>query len=236
MSIGIAGLIERAVDAVLDVHVRVARLDVDVGGARFDRVEDDGVDELDDRRHLGIVREAVQIEHLFALISLLDERGAKSLGCFLQDALRSVSFAQNRVDRAPHGDFDLQRLTQLSAKFIEQREIRRICHRDHQMAVLAAQRHELIAQHQVDRQRLHQRIVDGIPLEIDEAAPVTPRELLRRFAFRQLIDLFACYGHFLPRKFQRLCRISGIDVNLEAQLSIRLSVYPTFVTICRSGK
>jgi hypothetical protein len=48
-------LVEHAVDAVLDHHLVVAGLDVDVRGAALDGVEDDRVDELDDRR--GVLRD-----------------------------------------------------------------------------------------------------------------------------------------------------------------------------------
>src|SRR3954453_8127698 len=44
--------VEHAVDAVLDDDFVVSRLDVNVRGAALDGVEDDGVDQLDDRRRL----------------------------------------------------------------------------------------------------------------------------------------------------------------------------------------
>ena len=43
-------LVQHAVDAVLDHHLAVAGLDVDVRGAALQRVEDRRVDQLDDRR------------------------------------------------------------------------------------------------------------------------------------------------------------------------------------------
>src|ERR1043166_6923075 len=54
-------LVERAVNAVLDVDGGVARLDVDVGGSRLHRVVDDGVHELDDGRHLAVGRQPVEV-------------------------------------------------------------------------------------------------------------------------------------------------------------------------------
>src|SRR5262245_36775973 len=90
---GVARLVERAVNAVAHDHVGVARLEVDVGGAFFQRREDDGVYQLDDRRHL-VARETVQVENLFAMVGLLDQRGPEAFGRLLEDALRGVALAQ----------------------------------------------------------------------------------------------------------------------------------------------
>ena len=54
-------LVEHAVDAVADAEVLLVGLDVDVGGALLDGVEQDEVDELDDRRVVGGLREVVDV-------------------------------------------------------------------------------------------------------------------------------------------------------------------------------
>ncbi len=48
------GVVQHAVDAVLDGHFLIARFDVDIARAPFERVEDGGVDQLDDRRDVAI--------------------------------------------------------------------------------------------------------------------------------------------------------------------------------------
>ena len=48
------GVVQHAVDAVLDGHFLVARFDVNIAGAPLERVEDGGVHQLDDRRDVGI--------------------------------------------------------------------------------------------------------------------------------------------------------------------------------------
>ena len=58
------GRLEHAVDAVLDDDLGVAGLDVDVGGAAVQGVEDGGVDELDDGRGVGL--DLVDGQDLFA--------------------------------------------------------------------------------------------------------------------------------------------------------------------------
>jgi hypothetical protein len=57
-------LVEHAVDAVADPQVLLARLDVDVGRAVRDRLRDEQVDELDDRRVLGDRLEVVEVDVL----------------------------------------------------------------------------------------------------------------------------------------------------------------------------
>ncbi len=47
---------QHAVDAVLDGDFLVARFDVDIAGAPFERVEDGGIDQLDDGRDIAIDR------------------------------------------------------------------------------------------------------------------------------------------------------------------------------------
>src|SRR5262249_28944105 len=147
--------------------------EVNVGGAFFERGEDDGVNQLDDRRHLGVTRQAVQIENLFALIGLFDHLDAKAFGRPTQDALRSVAFAQNGLDRAPRRHLDFERDAQLSLQFVEQHEVRRVGHRDDHVAVFAAQRHEFVPQHQIHRERLDERIIHGVIFQLNEIQAIS---------------------------------------------------------------
>ncbi len=45
---GLHGVLQHAVDAVLDHHIVVFRLDVDVAGAALERIENGGIDQPDD--------------------------------------------------------------------------------------------------------------------------------------------------------------------------------------------
>src|SRR5215468_3470983 len=178
---GVARLVERAVDAVAHDHVGVSRLEVDVGGAFFERGEDDGVYELDDRRHL-VAREAVQVENLFALLGLLDQRGAEALGRLLEDALRRVALAQNGLDRAPRRHLDLEGDAQLGLQLVEQHEVRRVGHGYDHVSVVAAHRHELVPQHQVHRERLHERIIHRVIFQRDEIQAIALGQRYGRIA------------------------------------------------------
>ena len=75
---GIDFLIQRAVDAVLDLHFGVARFDVNVGGARLHRVVNDRVDQLDDWRHLAVGRQAIEVKHFLALFRFAHQRDTKT--------------------------------------------------------------------------------------------------------------------------------------------------------------
>ncbi len=97
---GIDFLIQRAVDAILDLHLCVASLDVNVRGARLHRVVNDRVDQFDDRRHLAVGRQAIEIQDFFARFGFAHQRNTKTGCCFLQNSLRGVAFTQHDVDRA----------------------------------------------------------------------------------------------------------------------------------------
>ena len=71
-------LVQRAVDAILHLHFRIARFDVDVGRARLHGVVDNGIDQLDDRRHLAVSSQPIKIEDFLALLSFTHQRNAKS--------------------------------------------------------------------------------------------------------------------------------------------------------------
>src|SRR5580765_3576643 len=71
-------LVQRSVDAVLDLNFGVAGFDVNVGCARLHRVINDRVDQLDDRRHLAVSRQAVEVENFLARLCFADERKAEA--------------------------------------------------------------------------------------------------------------------------------------------------------------
>jgi hypothetical protein len=65
---------------------------VNIGRTRFHRVVDDGVDQLDDRRHVRIRRETIQVEYFLALLCFFDKRDLESGRSFLEDSLGRVTF------------------------------------------------------------------------------------------------------------------------------------------------
>jgi len=65
--------VERAVNTILDLHLCVARFDMNVGGTRLHRIEDDRVNQFDDRRHVAVGRQTIKVEHFVAMLGLFDE-------------------------------------------------------------------------------------------------------------------------------------------------------------------
>src|SRR4030095_8718156 len=92
--------VKRAVDSILHLHFRVACFDVNVRCARLHCLVNDRVNELDDRRHIGVSRQASEIEYFFSLFRLTNERNTKTGGGFLEHALRRVALAQYNFDCA----------------------------------------------------------------------------------------------------------------------------------------
>ena len=80
---------QHTVDAVLDGNFLVARFDVDITGAPFERVEDGGIDQLDHRSDIVIGRrELVDGERFFRIFIASNNVQRETFGHFLQHALR----------------------------------------------------------------------------------------------------------------------------------------------------
>ena len=175
--------VEHAVDAVLDDHLVVARLDVDVRGAALDGVEDDGVDQLDDRRRL-LLRDRVDRQRLFALFVLADELHAEAFGGFVEHALRRLRLLQLVADRGGRGHLDLQRRAEEQLQLVELEHVGRIADHDGDVPVLAPLRQELVADHQVERDVAEELVIDLEVLQVDEREAVLLGHALRarRFA------------------------------------------------------
>ena len=167
--------VEHAVDAVLDHHLVVARLDVNVRGAALDGVEDDRVDELDDRRRV-LLRDRVDRQRLFAFLVLRHELHAEAFGGFVEDALRRLGLLQLVADRRRRGDLDLQRRAEEQLQLVELEDVRRIADDDRDVPVLPMLRQELIADHQVERDVPEELVIDLEVLQVDVREAVLLRQ------------------------------------------------------------
>ena len=148
------GVMQHAVDAVLDDHFLIARLDVDIARAPFERVEDRGVDQLDDRRDIAVARgQAVDGKRLVRVLFVAHDVEREAFGDFFQNALRLLGLLQQIGDLRSGGHLHPQLLVQQQAQFVDRVEIARIGQRDFERSVLRPQRHEVVAEHQVHRER-----------------------------------------------------------------------------------
>src|SRR6476646_6606815 len=69
--------VERSVNSILYLDLSVTSFDVNIGSSRFHRVINNRVDEFDDRRHLRICCQPIQIQNFFAMFCFSDKRNAK---------------------------------------------------------------------------------------------------------------------------------------------------------------
>src|SRR5262249_39691486 len=103
----IHGLVQNAVDAVLDDDDILLSLDVHVRGAPLDGIEDDRIDQLDDGR--GVLRDPVDREGFLALLVFGNQLHPELFGRLVQDALRGLALLEDVVDRAAASDLQLER-------------------------------------------------------------------------------------------------------------------------------
>ena len=187
---GIDFLVQRAVDPIFHLHFGVARFDVNVGSARFHGVIDNRVDQLDDWRHLTVGCQPIEVEYFFARLGFAHQRDPKSRRRLLQNSLRGVALAQHNIDGAGRRHVRNQPSAQRIGKIVQAIEIGRIGHRDVQLPVLAPQRHELIADHQLDRNLAQQRIVDRrlslLRQQIDVRQTIAARQFPGAANFRRV--------------------------------------------------
>src|SRR6266542_4101828 len=184
----VEGLVEHAVDAVLDDDLVVARLDVDVRGPALDSVEDDGVDQLDDRRRL-LLGDRVDRQRLFALVVLADELHAEALGGLIEHALRRLRLLELVADGRRRGHLDPQRRAEEELELVELQHVRRVAHHDGDVPVLPFLRQELVADHQIERHGAEELVIDLEMLEVDVREAVLLGHPARARGLPQWVDL-----------------------------------------------
>ena len=109
---GLHGVLQHAVDAVLDGDFCVTRFDVDVTGAALECGEDDGLHEAHHGAGGAIASQAVAGNRLFAFLFFLGSLKSESFGGLLEDALGLLGALQNVADLAGSGDANQEFLAQ----------------------------------------------------------------------------------------------------------------------------
>ena len=104
-------VMQHAVDAVLDRDFLVARFDVNIAGPPFQRVEDRGVHQLDDRRDIAVGRgQLVDRERLVGVLLLADDIEREAFRDLFENALRLLRLLQQVGDLRQRRDLDPQLL------------------------------------------------------------------------------------------------------------------------------
>ena len=179
------GVMQHAVNAVLDGHFLIARLDVNVAGAPLERVEDGGVHQLDHRRDVAVGGQLVDGERFVLVLFLADHHVQReAFGDFFEHALGLLGFLEQVGDLRERGDLDVQLLLQQDRQLVDQVEVAGIGERDVQVPVLRLDGHEVVAEHQVDRDGVEQVVIDADFAQVDKIAAVARGQ---RLGLRDLV-------------------------------------------------
>ena len=175
------GLGEHAVDAELDAHRIVAGLDVNVTGAPLQRGKDGGIDQPDDRADVALRGQPVDGDAVFAAgLVLANHVQREAFAGFFQHALRLLRLLEDFADLRQGGNLGEDALAQQQADLVDHHQLAGIGDGDGQASVFGLiQRHEVVAEHQVDRDLLEQIVVQLEVVQVDELAAIAPRDVLR---------------------------------------------------------
>src|SRR5690242_757617 len=184
---GLHGVLQDAVDAVLDGDFGVARFDVNVAGTALEGGEDDGFDQADNGASSGVAREAVAGNGFFAFFFFLGDGQSEGFGGLLEDALGLFGAFKDVADLARGGHLDGEFAAEKELQLVGERHLAGFGDGDGQHVVLNFQRHEVVAEHQVRLNGAKEFRVDALLAQIDEGKPVT---------FGQLAGVLAFVGFF----------------------------------------
>src|SRR5262245_18337263 len=114
--------VQRAVNSVLDHHVGVARLDMDIRSPALQRIEYNGVDQLDDGRHLLIAGQPVYVQVFFAVLGFDQKRklvGPEPRRRILEYPGGRVAALEDLFDGRPGCDCDFDPHSNLGTYFVQ---------------------------------------------------------------------------------------------------------------------
>jgi hypothetical protein len=160
-------VVDDAVDAVAHAHVVGARLEVDVGRAAANRVGDHGVDELDDRRLVGLVTQLDDLRLVLLVADLLD--GVAEVG----------ELPDQRVDVLRGGDGAADLIAGRHRDVVEREHVGRVGSRDeHGLLAEERDRDGLVAACFGRVEQVRGAVVDLEGVEVDVVEPVPLGERL----------------------------------------------------------
>jgi hypothetical protein len=103
----------------------------------------------------------------------------KAFGRFVEHALRLLGFLEQFVDLRQGRDAGHQALAEQARDLVEHHEAARVGDHDDETVFQLFDRHEVVAEHHLDRHGEEQVVLDAEVLEVDKLAAVAPREHLR---------------------------------------------------------
>ncbi len=177
------GGVEHAVDPVLDQHLAVLRLQVDVGGAAVDGPEDQRVHEAHDRAVRG---ERAQRDLRVRLVVRHELEAQRLAGLLEEDLAPAVPLQDLRHPRGG-GDHGVDRAAELELRLVHPREVVQPAEGQHDAPPRAPDGHAREADEQLERDLRPQRcvvggVLEGIEREM-QARGLTRRVVRGRAAF-----------------------------------------------------
>ncbi len=92
----------------------------------------------------------------------------EAFGDFFEDALGLLGLLEQIGDLGKRGDFDAQLLAEQDGQLVDQAEVARIGQGDFERTVMGLNRHEIVPEHQVDRDGMEQVVIDAGFAKVDE--------------------------------------------------------------------
>jgi hypothetical protein len=162
------GRLQHAVDAVLDDDGIVVGFDVDVGGAALERGEDGGVDQTNDGADVFFAGQLLNGD-VFVLVFIASEHvEGEAFARFVENALRLLGFLEQVGDLREGGDAGEDAVTEEAGDFVEHHEAGGIADSDDQQVLLLLDGHEVVAEHELDRDGAEKIVLDFEVFEVDE--------------------------------------------------------------------
>src|SRR4029077_17730002 len=195
------GVLEDAVNAVLDGDFGIPGLDMNVTGAALEGGEDDGVDEADNGDHTGIAGEPLHGNVFVALFLVGDDLEGEAFGGLVEDALGLLGALEEVADLRGGGDLDDEFLAQQTGQLIIHEDLARIRDDDDEGAVARFERDEIVTEHQLGRDAADKLGINALLAKIHKGTAVTLGELaglllLRAIVWRaSRIDVTICSDH-----------------------------------------
>ena len=181
------GLLQHAVDAVLDEERVVEGFEVDIGSAALERGEDGGVDEADDGGDVVVRGELLDGDVFVGVLFAGEHVEGEAFAGFVEHALRLLGFLEQVGDLRERGDAGDDARAEQAGDFVDHHELRRVGHGDGELAFGLLQRNEVVAEHHVDGHGLEELMLDFEVLEVDELCVVAASEKLRALDFRECV-------------------------------------------------
>src|SRR4051812_19875303 len=167
---------EHAVHAVADAEVLLVGLDVDVGGALLDGVEEDEVHELDDRRVGGALLEVDDVLVVVVVVDLDLALFEPLHHLVVRGGLVGVVALQGLLDGLLGGDNDFDVVAGEELDVVDGVDVRRVAHRQDEGVARAVHRNALVLLGHVPGDELHHLRVDVEFLQVDRRNAVLLRE------------------------------------------------------------